>query len=171
MALRNEAATCAMNADASLRIAIAAILLGFPATHPSAQAVQEHVHSASHAVMPFDISRTVHIFKMTELGGTESVVTRDPAATDQRDLIREHLRHEAAEFRKGNYSDPATLHGAGMPGIAELQKGAAHVRVSFSYLPNGASITFETPDIGLLTAIHRWFGAQLSEHGSDARAE
>jgi hypothetical protein len=26
-------------------------------------------------------------------------------------------------------------------------------------------------DLRLLTALHRWFGAQLSEHGADARAE
>lgn len=30
---------------------------------------------------------------------------------------------------------------------------------------------FSTQDRHLLTAIHRWFGAQLSEHGADARAE
>jgi len=25
--------------------------------------------------------------------------------------------------------------------------------------------------LSILTAIHRWFGAQLSEHGADAKAE
>jgi hypothetical protein len=38
-------------------------------------------------------------------------------------------------------------------------------------LSDGAEITFKTTDPHLLTAIHRWFGAQLSEHGADAKAE
>jgi hypothetical protein len=41
----------------------------------------------------------------------------------------------------------------------------------YSDLPDGAEITFKTTDPQLLTAIHRWFGAQLSEHGADAKAE
>jgi hypothetical protein len=58
-----------------------------------------------------------------------------------------------------------------MPGLRELQAGAAGVKVSYADLPSGAEITFETTDPRLLTALHRWFGAQLSEHGADARAE
>ncbi len=53
----------------------------------------------------------------------------------------------------------------------DLQDGAPRVEVSYATLPAGAEITFETTDLHLLTALHRWFGAQLSEHGADARAE
>jgi len=136
-----------------------------------AQTTQEHVHQAAHGVMPFDVSKTVHIFKMTESGGVERVVARDQNAADQIALIQQHLRHEAARFQGGDYSDPATLHGSAMPGLKDLQIGAAHIKVSYSSLPAGAEIMFETTDLHLLTAIHRWFGAQLSEHGADARAE
>jgi hypothetical protein len=58
-----------------------------------------------------------------------------------------------------------------MPGLSDLQAGAARIKVSYSPLPSGAEITFETTDRHLLTAIHRWFGAQLSEHGADATSE
>ena len=136
-----------------------------------AQTTQEHVHQMAHGVMPFDVSRTLHIFTMTESGGVERVVSRDPSASDQIALIRQHLQHEAERFRHGDYSDPATLHGADMPGLKELQIGASNIKVSYASLPEGAEIRFETTDIHLLTALHRWFGAQLSEHGADARAE
>ena len=33
-----------------------------------AQTQQEHVHNMSHSVMPFDVAKIVHIFKMTESG-------------------------------------------------------------------------------------------------------
>lgn len=132
---------------------------------------QEHVHQMAHHVMPFDMSATVHIFKMTESGGVQRVVAKDPGATDQIVLIQQHLQYEAERFQQGDYSDPAKLHGADMPGLKELQSGATRIKVSYAALPSGAEITFKTTDLHLLTALHRWFGAQLSEHGADARAE
>jgi hypothetical protein len=136
-----------------------------------AQTAQEHVHGMAHTVMPFEMSQSVHIFKMTRSGGVQQVVAKDPQAADQIALIRQHLEHEATKFAHGDYSGPATLHGAAMPGLAELHAGAAGVAVTYDVVANGAAITFTTTDLALLTAIHRWFGAQLSEHGADARAE
>lgn len=132
---------------------------------------EARIHEMSKHVMPFDMSKTVHIFRMTKTGGVEKVVVRDSADTEQIALIRQHLMHEAHKFQRGDYSDPAWLHGADMPGLKELEAHASEIRISYTELPEGAQITFETKDLGLLTAIHRWFGAQLSEHGADARAE
>jgi hypothetical protein len=160
-----------MKSSPSLLLFMTVFLAAYPATTTWAQTAQEHVHAGSHSVMPFELSKALHIFKMTEQGGVQSVVARAPVSTEQLTLVRAHLRHEAAEFQKGNYSDPATLHGANMPGLNKLREGASRIRVSYADLPNGAAITFETTDLHLLTAIHRWFGAQLSEHGADARAE
>ena len=150
---------------------VALMLLALAAGPARAQTTQERVHSMSHDVMPFDMAQTLHIFKMTEQGGVLSVVTREAGASDQVPMIRQHLRHEATEFQAGHYTDPARLHGAGMPGLRELEAGAALVTVTYSDLPKGGQITFTTADLHVLTAIHRWFGAQLSEHGADAQAE
>lgn len=136
-----------------------------------AQTPQERVHAMSHDVMPFDMSKTIHIFRMTESGGIERVVVRDHRDVDQVALIRRHLQREAAKFQRGDYSDPARLHGSDMPGLKELEANASHIEVSYSELPEGAQIIFKARSLRLLTAIHRWFGAQLSEHGADAKAE
>lgn len=151
--------------------ACAALLLSLAGAVAWAQTQQQHVHRMSPSVMPFDVSKTVHVFRMTESGGVQRVVARDPAASDQVALIRQHLQHEAMRFQQGDYADPAALHGADMPGLRELRSGAASIKVTYATVPAGAQITFETRDLGLVTAIHRWFGAQLSEHGADARAE
>jgi hypothetical protein len=148
-----------------------AILLVSASPTVSAQTRQEHVQQMAHSVMPFDISKTVHIFKMTESGGVQRVIAKDPRATEQIALIQQHLQHEAERFQHGDYADPAMLHGADMPGLKELHAGASRVKVSYAVLPTGAQITFETTDLQLLTAVHRWFGAQLSEHGADAKSE
>lgn len=151
--------------------AIPAVILIFAHSGTYAQTKQEQVHDMSHHVMPFDISKTIHVFRMTESGGIQKVLARDPNQTDQILLIRQHLSHEAELFGSGNYSDPTKLHGADMPGIAELRANPSKVKVSYSELPAGAQLSFDTTDVSMLTAIHRWFGAQLSEHGADARAE
>lgn len=136
-----------------------------------AETSQERVHRTSHDVMPFDMAKTVHVFKMTESGGMQRVLARDASDADQIALIRQHLKHEANKFRRGDYGDPARLHGAAMPGLAELQENASAVDVSYSERPAGAQLVFESEDLEMVTAIHRWFGAQLSDHGADARAE
>jgi hypothetical protein len=136
-----------------------------------AQTQQQHVHAMSHGVMPFDVAKTVHIFRMDETGGVERVVVKDKSDARQVLLIQQHLRQEAGRFQHGDYSDPAKLHGANMPGLKELQLGAKGVKVTYSELRDGAEIAFKTANPRLLTAIHRWFGAQLSEHGADAKAE
>jgi len=136
-----------------------------------AQTQQDHVHHMGHNVMPFDLTQTVHVFRMTDSGGVQRVLLREGAATDQVAIIQQHLQHEAEAFQRGDYADPALLHGAEMPGLKDLQAGAKGIRISYRALPDGAEITFKTKSLHLLTAIHRWFGAQLSEHGGDARAE
>ena len=146
-----------------------ALLVSMPAA--LAQTPQERVHRMSPSVMPFSMSKTIHIFRMTETGGVEEVLSRDPHNARQITLIRQHLKLEAGKFRRGDFSDPARLHGNDMPGLKELAANAARIEISYSVLPAGARITFKTGNLHLLTAIHRWFGAQLSEHGADARAE
>ena len=108
---------------------------------------------------------------MTDTGGVQSVVVKDTYDKDQIRLVRRHLQHEAKAFERGDYADPMSLHGKSMPGLSELATHHQEIAVSYSELPLGAAITFEGRDRHLATAIHRWFGAQLSEHGSDARPE
>lgn len=136
-----------------------------------ADTTQQHVHTMSHGVMPFDMAKTIHIFAMSEQGGVQKVIVRNDGDIDQIALIRQHLRHEAEAFQKGDFGDPGHLHGAAMPGLADVKAGASQIRVTYAELANGAQMSFETNDLHTITAIHRWFGAQLSEHGADARAE
>jgi hypothetical protein len=132
---------------------------------------QETVHNMGSSVMPFDLSQTTHIFEMTENGGIQQVIAKDPNDSTQIALIQQHIQHEVMLFNAGNFSDPTSLHGDEMPGIKELTVGAKHLDIEYAALPNGAQITLITQDLSLITAIHRWFGAQLSDHGSDAIAQ
>lgn len=149
---------------------LAAVLL-FAAASAPADTTQQQVHNDAHGVMPFDMSKTLHVFIMNDEGGVQKVVARDGAGEDQVAMIRQHLQHEADAFAQGDFADPGHLHGASMPGLAEVKASAGRIRVTYSSLPDGAQIAFQATDLHTITAIHRWFGAQLSEHGADAKAE
>ena len=151
--------------------AVALCVLALTGPPAIGQTQQEHVHAMGQTVMPFDLDKTTHLFRMTDTGGVQSVVVKDGQDKEQIALIRQHLRHEAEAFQRGDYADPLSLHGKTMPGVAELENGHRAIAVAYAELPLGAALTFRTRDVHMVTAIHRWFGAQLSEHGADAVAE
>ena len=153
------------------RKALVVSALAVCCAYANADTTQEHVHRMSHGVMPFDMAKTIHIFAMTDSGGVQKVVVRNDRDSEQVASIRQHLHHEAEAFQKGDFGDPGRLHGAAMPGLADLRANASHIHVTYADLPDGAQMSFEASDQHTVTAIHRWFGAQLSEHGADARSE
>jgi hypothetical protein len=120
-------------------------------------------------VMPFSLEATTHVFEATATGGTQRVVADDPRDCRQIRLIREHLRKEAAAFRRGEFADPAAIHGQSMPGLAELEAGHERLDVSYRELPDGARIDYRSDDRSLVAAIQDWFDAQLGDHGDDAQ--
>ena len=75
----------------------------------------------------------------------------------------------SAEFKQGDFSNPAKIHGDNMPGLEVLRKAKLNqVSTIYEELPNGAKITYSTDEVSLITAIHQWFDAQLSDHSRHA---
>ncbi len=118
--------------------------------------------------MPFDLEQTIHAFQRLNDGGRQTVTVKDPANAPQIALIQSHLQHEADRFRRGDFSDPAYIHGEKMPGLAELRTGFSEIEIRYTALPNGGEIRYTTTNPDLVTALHRWFRAQVSEHGRHA---
>ena len=132
-------------------------------THSATNAKQAMADRAQQ-VMPFDLSRTMHTFTKTANGGLQRVVVNDPTDTRDLTLVRSHLRTEAEQFRNGNYTDPAKIHGMDMPGVSDLEAGAARVKVDYAEIPNGAQITYSSTEPGLISSLHDWFDRQASDH-------
>jgi len=129
---------------------------------------QEEIAARGAQVMPFDLEQTLHVFQKLDDGGLQRVVVKDPSNKEQISLIQAHLVEESEKFRRGDFSDPAKIHGQEMPGLAELKSGAGKIEVVYTPLPDGAQIRYTTKDLALVMAIHRWFDAQLSDHGRHA---
>ncbi len=119
-------------------------------------------------VMPFDLEATTHRFTPVDSGLVQTVTADDAADTEQVALVREHLAHESARFRAGDYGDPAAIHGDDMPGLAELEAGAAAIDIAYEPTGAGGRISYTTDDPALVDALHRWAEAQVTDHGSHA---
>lgn len=155
-------------ATGALVAAGAAVWILSAATILPAQTRQKEVAKRGAQVMPFDLEQTIHVFQKLEDGGLQKVVVKDPTNKKQIPLIQGHLKEESEKFRKGDFSDPAKIHGEDMPGLAQLKVGAAKIDVRYSVLPDGAEIRYTTKDPKLVEALHQWFAAQLADHGHHA---
>lgn len=127
---------------------------------------QEQVAARGAEVMPFDLDATTHRFAEGDDGLVETVIADDPHDTEQVDLIRDHLAHEAGRFAEGDYGDPAAIHGHEMPGLAELEAGAEDIAIGYDEVEAGARIAFTTTNAALVDALHRWGEAQVADHGA-----
>ena len=119
-------------------------------------------------VMPFDLDATTHTFTATDDGGIQTVTADDPADAGQIELVRAHLREERDKFARGDFEDPAAIHGHDMDGVAELAAGYRDVTVTYTDLPDGARLTYTASRPDLVDAIHAWFARQVADHGPHA---
>ena len=129
---------------------------------------QAEVAERGASVMPFDLDRTTHQFTKTGTGGVQTVVADDPKDAIQVSLIQRHLSAEVDRFRRGDFSDPARIHGAQMPGLRALRAHGGRIAVDYATTPDGARASYTTTDAQLRDALHHWFDAQVSDHGHHA---
>ena len=113
---------------------------------------QEEVAQRGANVMPFDLARTTHFFDDNATGGTETVTANSPDDTEQIALIRSHLAEEAKRFARGDFSDPAAIHGKDMPGLATLAAAGNKLRVTYRSVPLGARLSYSSRDKDVITA-------------------
>ena len=129
---------------------------------------QAEIATRGAQVMPFDLEQTMHVFQSLNDGGLQTVRAKDPANYEQIALIQAHLKEEAEKFQRGDFSDPAKIHGEAMPGLAELKAGAGQIDIQYLPLPDGAQIRYTAKEPALVMAIHHWFMAQRADHGPHA---
>lgn len=156
----------------ALAVAALAFLVSAPVIAVAADSGREaQVARRGADVMPFDVKATTHIFTQTPDGGVQRVVAKNKADAKQVKLVRAHLRDIESEFRRGDFSGPAHIHGDDMPGLAQLKAAKpGAIAISYRDVPGGAQLTYRTGDGDLVAALHEWFDAQLSDHGPDAMA-
>lgn len=130
---------------------------------------QAEVAGRGKDVMPFNLAATTHFFKKTAVGGVQQVVTKKPTDSEQVKLARSHLQEIREQFLKGDFSGPSHIHGQEMPGLAALQAAKpGQISIEYKNIKGGGQLTYKTKDAALVDALHKWFDAQLTDHGKDA---
>ena len=152
---------------AAMRLALILLLVAAGCSDASRQ---EDVAARGAEMMPFDLERTTHVFEERPDGGVQRVVADEAGDSTQIALIREHLREEAERFDAGDFADPAQIHGDDMPGLSEMRAHGGRLAVEYADLPQGGQIRYTSDDSTLVGAVHRWFAAQRSDHGSHAQS-
>ena len=118
--------------------------------------------------MPFDLDATSHRFEPRSNGLEQTVVAGVPDDAGQVALIRQHLEAEQRRFERGDFSDPARIHGDDMPGLATVQARTGDTSISYVEVPAGGRLLFVTDDADVIDALHAWGRAQTADHGSHA---
>ena len=147
----------------------ASSLAAAPETPASADAQrQQDVREKGSLVMPFSLEQTHHTFEKNDTGGVQRVRASN-ADADQVAMIRSHLHSIEKAFSARDFSAPAHIHGAAMPGMAEMEAAApGELTVSYHDLDDGAELDYVSRAPATIAAIHQWFDAQLADHGRDA---
>ena len=154
-----------------IQVTLAAFIALPLAGHAADTQRQAEVARLGADVMPFSLSATTHIFTKTADGGTQRVVAKDAGDAKQVALVRTHLHDIKADFLKGDFSGPSHIHGADMPGLAQLKSAKpGQVAITYKDVKGGAELRYRTSDAKLVSALHAWFDAQLMDHGADAMA-
>jgi hypothetical protein len=151
-------------------LGILSVLPAFSQPLPQTEAQrQAQVARRSTDVMPFDLVATTHVFTKLEDGGTQRVIAKNSGDASQIKLVRQHLRDIQGQFQKNDFSGPGHIHGDAMPGLAELRAAkSGQISIAYRDVKGGAELQFHTKDAKLVAALHKWFDAQLADHGVDA---
>lgn len=147
-----------------------AIALAMPFSAIAAATQQQaEVAKRGKDIMPFSLKATTHVFSKTADGGVQRVVVKNAADTAQISSVRTHLQLIRQQFLKGDFEGPSHIHGANMPGLNELRAAKpGQITVNYRDVDGGAELEYHTSSSAMVAALHKWFDAQVADHGADA---
>jgi hypothetical protein len=114
--------------------------------------------------MGFSQTATTHRFLMKPDGGVIQVEVNDPADSNNRNAIREHLAQITRAFANGDFDVPMFVHDTVPPGVPEMKRLRENIKYSFEETPGGGRVTITTTDEDSLEAIHKFLRFQIQEH-------
>ncbi len=114
--------------------------------------------------MGFAHTRTTHHFLLERDGGVIRVDADDPADTQSRDAIRQHLAAIARAFAAGDFASPLAVHDRVLPGIPEMTRLKTLIHYRFEETDRGGMVRITTPDPQALEAVHSFLRAQIGDH-------
>ena len=141
-----------------------ALLMAAPA---AAQHDQHHaaLDARGATFMGFDQKATAHHFILTKEGGRIEVTAKDAKDTASVTQIRDHLRHIATVFGKGDFALPGLVHDTkAVPGVDAMKKHAASLTYTFEEIDRGAHVRITGASSEAIAAVHEFLRFQITDH-------
>lgn len=153
---------------ASLAAFCCGLLLLLPgAGHAFAQGGHDHaaLNERGKAFMGFDQLKTTHHFLLARDGGRIQVTANDAQDAGSIRQIREHLKHIAGVFAKGDFELPALIHDTrAVPGVQGLKANASALHFTFEEIDRGGVVRIRADSPEALAAVHEFLRFQITDH-------
>jgi hypothetical protein len=121
--------------------------------------------------MGFSQEKTTHHFQLTETGGFIQVDAKDSSDTVSKNLVREHLRHIAMMFSRGDFSIPMLVHDQTPPGVVEMKQLLGALIFTFEETEAGGRVGIKATSPAALAAVQKFLRFQIVEHKTGDRLE
>ena len=141
-----------------------------PPAQPSpkpADSAFARVQARGATVMGVDQATTTHVFENLPDGG-RIVLVRDTADAAGSATIRTHLRAVAAQFARGDFTNPMLVHDRAVPGTRVMAARRAKIRYTMRERPGGGEVRISTTDAAARTAIRAFLTFQREDHRAPA---
>jgi len=138
----------------------------------AATAQTPHDHGASlnergKRFMGFDQEATTHHFVLLSDGGRIEVTAKKVTDSSSVRQIRDHLRHIAAVFAKGDFNLPALVHdNKAVPGVDAIKANAAALTFTFEEIEGGGHVRITGGTPPAAAAVHQFLRFQIKDHGT-----
>jgi len=145
-------------------------LVVMAATAAPAHAQNPHDHHAAlnergRRFMGFDQQKTTHHFVLSKDGGRIQVTANDAADAASITQIREHLKHIAGVFGRGDFNLPALIHDTkAVPGVEAMKKNAEALTFTFEEIERGGHVRINGSSPAAIAAVHEFLRFQITDH-------
>jgi hypothetical protein len=129
-----------------------------------ADSVFAAVQARGRGVMGVDQYTSAHVFEDLPDGGRIVLDRSETSDTAGVATIRTHMRAIAAEFARGNFTNPGLVHARDVPGTAVMTARASALSYAASDRPHGAEVRIRSTDPEAVKAVHQFLAFQRSDH-------
>lgn len=145
-----------------------ALLAAAPAAGGQSQDHKHHqaLNDRGRRFMGFDQQTTTHHFILAAEGGRIEVTANRPEDAASISQIRQHLRHIAQAFAKGDFTAPGLVHDRKVPGVDQMKAAGAAITYRYEEIERGARVRVSGTTPAAVAAIHEFLRFQIKDHGT-----
>lgn len=122
------------------------------------------VQARGQRVMGVDQYTSAHVFEDLPDGGRIVLDRDEKNDTVGVATIRAHMREIAAQFARGDFTNPGLVHARDVPGTAIMAARSSTLTYTTTDRPQGAEVRIRSADPDAVRAVHEFLAFQRADH-------